>query len=120
LYADWALGVCDWAAMALAPRFSASGFLDDVRRYGATYLNYVGKPLAYVLQTPRKPDHPTNPLRVSFGTEASDKDIAEFAERFGCIVWDGFGSTENAVIITRVPETPPGSIGMPYDGVAVY
>ena len=27
-------------------KFSASGFLPDIRRYGATYMNYVGKPLA--------------------------------------------------------------------------
>jgi fatty-acyl-CoA synthase len=36
------------------------------------------------------------------------------------VVWDGFGSTENAVVVTRVPETPPGSIGQPLEGVAVY
>jgi fatty-acyl-CoA synthase len=118
--AGYAVALCGGAAMALAPRFSASGFLSDVRRYGATYANYVGKPLAYVLQTPRKEDDADNPLRVAFGNEASDKDIAEFAERFGCVVWDGFGSTENAVVVTRVPGTPPGSIGMPLEGVAVY
>jgi fatty-acyl-CoA synthase len=117
--AGYAVALCGGASMALA-RFSASGFLSDIRRYGATYLNYVGKPLAYVLQTPRKEDDADNPLRVAFGNEASDRDIAEFAERFGCVVWDGFGSTENAVIVTRVPETPPGSIGMPYEGVTVY
>ncbi|NYJ02503.1 fatty-acyl-CoA synthase [Nocardioides thalensis] len=108
------------ATLALARRFSASGFLADIRHHGATYLNYVGKPLAYVLATPERPDDSDNPLRVAFGNEASDRDIAEFGRRFGCVVWDGFGSTENAVIVTRVPETPPGSIGMPHDGVAVY
>ena len=79
-----------------------TGFLADVRRYGATYMNYVGKPLAYVLATPEQPDDADNPLRVAFGNEASDRDIEEFARRFGCKVVDGFGSTENAVIITRV------------------
>ncbi|KAA1426380.1 fatty-acid--CoA ligase FadD1 [Nocardioides antri] len=108
------------ATLALARRFSASSFLDDIRRYGATYLNYVGKPLAYVLATPERPDDADNPLRVAFGNEATDRDIAEFGRRFGCVVWDGFGSTENAVVVTRVPETPPGSIGMPLEGVAVY
>ena len=32
------------------------GLLDDLRRYGATYMNYVGKPLAYVLATAEQPD----------------------------------------------------------------
>ena len=87
-------------------RFSASRFLSDVRRYGATYLNYVGKPLAYILATPEQPDDADNPLRVAFGNEASDRDIEEFARRFGCHVMDGFGSTENAVIITRAAGHP--------------
>ena len=108
------------ATLALARRFSASGFLADVRHFGATYANYVGKPLAYVLATPERPDDADNPLRFLFGNEASDRDIEEFGRRFGCVVWDGFGSTENAVIVSRVPETPAGSIGLPREGVAVY
>ncbi|MFJ9316481.1 fatty-acid--CoA ligase FadD1 [Pimelobacter simplex] len=117
--AGYAVSAASGAALALA-EFSASSFLDDVRRYGATYLNYVGKPLAYVLATPARPDDADNPLRFAFGNEASDRDIREFAQRFGCSVWDGFGSTESAVIITRTEDTPLGSIGVPFDGVAVY
>jgi fatty-acyl-CoA synthase len=116
--AGWGLGVACGAAMALA-RFSASRFVDDVRQNGATYMNYVGKPLAYVLATPERPDDADNPLRVAFGNEASDKDIEEFARRFGCRVQDGFGSTENAVVVSRVPGTPTGSLGRPLDGVKV-
>ena len=117
--AGWSPAVCAGATIVPA-RFSASGFLDDVRRYGVTYMNYVGKPLAYVLATPERPDDADNTLRVAFGNEASDRDIDEFSRRFGCDVWDGFGSTELAVIITREPGTPPGSIGKGFDGVAIY
>lgn len=117
--AGFAVAAASGAALALA-EFSASRFLDDIRRYGATYLNYVGKPLAYVLATPERPDDADNPLRFAFGNEATDRDIREFSERFGCSVWDGFGSTELAIIITRTDDTPPGSIGVPFDGVAVY
>jgi fatty-acyl-CoA synthase len=117
--AGWAVGVAGGAAVVPA-RFSASRFLDDVRRHGATYANYVGKPLAYVLATEERPDDADNPLRVVFGNEASDRDIAEFSRRFDCAVWDGFGSTENAVVVTRLPDTPPGSIGQGMEGVAVY
>ncbi|MGO4255395.1 fatty-acid--CoA ligase FadD1 [Marmoricola sp. RAF53] len=108
------------AAIALVRKFSASSFLGDVRRFGATYMNYVGKPLAYILATPEQPDDAENPLRVAFGNEASDRDIEQFGRRFGCTVWDGFGSTETAIIITRTEDTPLGSIGVPFDGVAVY
>ena len=117
--AGWAVAASSGAAIAPA-RFSASRFLDDVRTYGATYMNYVGKPLAYVLATPERPDDADNPLRVAFGNEASDRDIEEFARRFGCQVTDGFGSTESAVIVTRAPGTPRGSIGQGMEGVAIY
>lgn len=118
--AGLAPAVCAGATLALARRFSASGFLADVRRFGATYMNYVGKPLAYVLATEEQPDDADNPLRHAFGNEASERDIGEFARRFGCHVTDAFGSTETAIIITRTEDTPRGSIGVPFDGVAVH
>ncbi|MBW0014404.1 fatty-acid--CoA ligase FadD1 [Mycobacterium sp.] len=117
--AAWAPAVVCGAAIVPA-KFSASNFLDDIRRYGATYMNYVGKPLAYILATAEREDDANNPLRVAFGNEANDKDIEEFARRFDVQVEDGFGSTENAVIVIREPGTPAGSIGRGVDGVAVY
>ncbi|WP_445166380.1 fatty-acid--CoA ligase FadD1 [Mycolicibacterium sp. Dal123E01] len=119
LMAGWAVALGAGAAMAPAS-FSASGLLADLRRYGATYMNYVGKPLAYVLATPEQSDDLDNPLRVAFGNEATDRDIDEFGRRFGCAVWDGFGSTEGAVIITREDGCPHGSVGRGYPGVAIY
>ena len=101
-------------------RFSPSRFLDDVRRYRVTYLNYVGKPLALILSTPERPDDADTTLRVAFGNEATDRDIAEFARRFGCRVIDSFGSSEFAVIVVREDGAPPGSIGKPYPGVSIH
>jgi fatty-acyl-CoA synthase len=119
LLAGWSVAVGSGAAMVPAT-FSASGLLPDLRRYGATYMNYVGKPLAYVLATPEQPDDHDNPLRVAFGNEASERDIAEFSRRFDCTVWDGFGSTEGAIIITREDGCPPGSLGRGFPGVGIY
>jgi len=117
--AGWSVAVATAAAMAPAT-FSASGLIEDLRRYSVTYMNYVGKPLAYVLATPERPDDIHNPLRVAFGNEATDRDIENFSRRFGCMVWDGFGSTEGAVIVTREDGTPPGSVGKGFPGVAVF
>ena len=119
IMAGWAVGLAAGATIALARRFSASGFLSDVRRHGATYANYVGKPLAYVLATPEQPDDADNPLRLMFGNEANERDIAEFGRRFGCFVVDSYSSTENAVIVQRQPDMPPGSLGRPLEGVSV-
>ena len=100
----------------LRRRFSASGFLPDVRKYGVTFFNYVGKPLTYVLATPPQPDDADNPLRIAFGNEAAPLDIDRFAERFGCIVVDGYGSTEGGINMSKTDDTPPGSLGMPIVG----
>ncbi|MGH7819885.1 MAG: AMP-binding enzyme, partial [Candidatus Binatia bacterium] len=94
-------------------------FLADVRRYGVTYFNYTGKPLSYILTTPRRPDDADNPLRVCYGNEASGRIAAEFAERFGCRVIDGFGASEGGFGFPRSPDDPPGSVGRPPENVKV-
>jgi fatty-acyl-CoA synthase len=111
LMACWAPVLAGGATLALRRRFSASGFLADVRRFEASYANYVGKPLAYILATPERPDDADNPLRLVFGNEGAHTDIDRFAARFGCAVIDGYGSTEGVIALTRVPGLPPGALG---------
>jgi fatty-acyl-CoA synthase len=68
LLAGWSVALSSGAAMVPAD-FSASGLLADLRRYGVTYLNYVGKPLAYVLATPEGRDDRDN---LSVGCNADN------------------------------------------------
>ncbi len=119
LMTSWGPALAGAAATALRRKFSASGFLPDVRRYGATYFNYVGKPLSYILATPERPDDADNTLRRVFGNEAAPQDIDRFARRFGCTVDDGFGSTEGGVSVSRVEGMPPGSLGVGAPGVKI-
>ncbi len=112
LFTAWAPSVVSGAAVALRRTFSASGFLPDVRRFNATYFNYVGKPLAYVLATPELPDDADNPLVRGYGNEAAESDLARFAERFGCRLSDGYGQTETGASIIRVPGMPQGALGV--------
>jgi len=105
------------ARLGLIRKFSKSQFLPDLRRYGVTYFNYTGKPLSYILTTARQPDDADNPLRVCYGNEASHRIAAEFAERYGCRVIDGFGASEGGFGIARSPDDPPGSVGLPPDNV---
>jgi fatty-acyl-CoA synthase len=111
--------VATGATAAFRRRFSASGFLPDVRKFGATFFNYVGKPLSYVLATPELPDDADNPLWHVFGNEAADLDIDRFAKRFGCRVQDGYGSTEGGANISRVEGMPKGALGLGPDGTAI-
>ncbi len=115
----WGPSLVVGATVALARRFSASGFLADVRRHRATTFTYVGKALAYVLATPPGEDDATTTLRRGFGTEASVADQVEFERRFGCVLTEGYGSSEGGVAISRTPGTPVGSLGRPADGVAI-
>jgi fatty-acyl-CoA synthase len=101
------------ATGVLRRRFSATNFLPDVRRHGVTFFNYVGKPLSYILATPEQPDDADNSLRIAFGNEAAPLDIDRFAQRFGCVVADGYGSTEGGLNMSRTPDTPKGSLGLP-------
>jgi fatty-acyl-CoA synthase len=119
LMAGWAPAVWCGATMVLRRKFSASSFLADVRRYGVTYFNYVGKPLTYILATPERPDDADNPLRLAFGNEGADHDLERFAKRFGCEVLDSYGSTEGAVSISRVPGTPSGALGVGAPGTVI-
>ena len=105
------------ATIALRPRFSASSFLDDVRAFGATTFTYVGKAIAYLLATEERPDDAENTLTRAFGTEASSADRHRFAERFGCRLVEGYGSSEGGVNIVATPETPAGALGPAPAGV---
>ncbi|MES9536189.1 AMP-binding protein [Actinomadura sp. NPDC000600] len=119
LMAGIAPAVAAGGRIVLRRRFSASGFLPDVRRYGVTFFNYVGKPLSYILAVPEKPDDADNPLRIAFGNEAAQRDIDAFARRFGCTVIDSYGSSEGEIRLNRVPGTPPGSLGVAEAGTVV-
>jgi len=107
------------ASVGLARRFSASRFLDDVRRYGVTWFNYTGKPLAYLLATPEKPDDADNPLRLAYGNEGSPHVVEAVAKRFGVAVVDVFGSTEGGIALDRSGGVPRGSVGKLRQGIKV-
>ncbi|MGP0032399.1 MAG: AMP-binding protein [Acidimicrobiales bacterium] len=116
LMALWGPALMVGAAIAVRPRFSASAFMDDVRRFGATKFSYVGKAIAYILATPERPDDAENTLRSAFGTEASLRDRDRFRRRFGCYLIEGYGQSEGGASINPVLGMPPGALGKPVDG----
>ncbi|GAA2093762.1 AMP-binding protein [Actinomadura alba] len=117
--AAYAPALAAGARLVLRRRFSASSLLSDVRQYGCTYVHYVGKALSYVLGTPESADDSDNPLRVAFGNEAAPLEQKAFAERFGCVVVDAYGSTETAISVSPDPSGPPGALGRLPEGVKV-
>ncbi|MEU3936188.1 long-chain-fatty-acid--CoA ligase [Streptomyces sp. NPDC029044] len=117
--ADWAPALVTGATVALRHRFSASGFLPDVRRYGATYFTYVGRAIQYVLATGPRPDDRDHTLRLGFGTEAGAVDAAAFERRFGVRLVEGYGSSEGGAAVQWSPGTPTGAVGRAAPGLVV-
>ena len=117
--ADWAPALAAGAGVALRRRFSASGFLADVRRYRATYFTYVGRAVQYLLATPERDDDRDNPLRMGFGTEAGAVDAAAFERRFGVRLVEGYGSSEGGAAVQWSPGTPSGAVGRAGPGLVV-
>ena len=119
LFAGFSPVVYVGGALALRRRFSASGFLPDIRKFKATYFNYVGKPLTYILATPESPDDKDHTLRSVFGNEGAERDLKRFSDRFGVPVQDNYGSTESGASVQRVPEQPKGALGRGPEGTVV-
>ncbi|MEV5647305.1 AMP-binding protein [Nocardia sp. NPDC052254] len=113
LMALWAPALANGATVCLPRKFSASGFLPDVRFFGATFFTYVGKALSYLMATPERPDDIDNTLVRGFGTEASPEDKVEFVRRFGAELFEGYGSSEGAGSVRAAPDMPPGAMGRP-------
>ncbi|MCW2941516.1 MAG: AMP-dependent synthetase and ligase [Actinomycetia bacterium] len=119
IMAAYAPALAAGATLVLRRRFSASGLLPDLRRYGVTYLQYVGKALSYALASDERPDDKDNPLKIAFGNEAAPLEQKAFGERFGCFVIDAYGSTETAIAVSPDPMDPPGALGKLTEGVKI-
>jgi fatty-acyl-CoA synthase len=96
--------------LVLRDRFSAGGWLDDIRSNGVTFTATVGRALGYILATPPTSHDRDHRLRAVLAPEASPRDTTEFGERFGVRVVSGYGSSEGG--ITLMPAGKPGSLGI--------
>jgi fatty-acyl-CoA synthase len=45
--------------------------------------------------------------------------VERFAQRFGCIATDAYGSTEGGAVVSRTPDTPAGALGRAPEGTVV-
>jgi acyl-CoA synthetase (AMP-forming)/AMP-acid ligase II len=112
-------------SLGVRERFSASQFVPDVRRYGATFWNYVGEPVHYVLSwldrqyggdeeriRAEVARHPENKLRWALGNGAAAPDIERFIDWLGLEdMFELYGSTEAAISTFRKKGDPRGSVG---------
>ena len=83
------------AGLVLLPRFSASRFIDDARRHGATEFNAIGAMLEILMRQPERDDDADNPLRLAYAGPAPPRARhLEIEERFGLRIVSGYAMSE--------------------------
>jgi crotonobetaine/carnitine-CoA ligase len=85
-------------SIAIAERFSASGFWNDIRRYNATAVFVIYTVVPILLKQPEREDDSNNPLRVCCTIGFAPSTVDTFQKRFGVNMLDMFGSTEQGGI----------------------
>jgi crotonobetaine/carnitine-CoA ligase len=100
--------------LLLVPKFSASRFLSDARRLGATQFNAVGAIIHILLKSEARPDDRDSPLRVAYTALAlPEAQHRAFEERFGLSMRVGYGMSETTFGTVWPDGQPPryGTMG---------
>ncbi|WP_162570088.1 AMP-binding protein [Variovorax sp. SRS16] len=98
----------------LLPRFSATTFWDDVRKYGCTCTMLLGAMANFLYRQPPRADDADHPLRGVVMVPVMAQ-LEEFIKRFGIeAVCTGYGLTEGSTVL-RAPigMAQPGKVGWP-------
>lgn len=97
---------------ALGESFSASGFWDEVREFGATVFDYMGATLTMLWKAPQRATDDDNPVRLAWGVPLPDF-AGDFERRFGLRLVEAYGLTDAGVPVYQPLDEPrrPGSCG---------
>ena len=107
----WAVALGCRGSLVLRRKFSASQFLPDVRRYGATMRTTSASRCPTCSPHPSVRTTRTTRCGPSTATRARRATSSGSRRRFDTVSMDGFGSTEGGIAIGRTPDTPPGALG---------
>ncbi|HEY3799558.1 MAG TPA: long-chain-acyl-CoA synthetase [Caulobacteraceae bacterium] len=99
------------ASVAIAEKFSASRFWDDIRRWDCTLFQYIGELCRYLLAAPTHPLERAHRLRMVCGNGLSGEVWEAFQMRFAIPrVLEFYAATEGTFSLYNV-EGKPGAIG---------
>jgi long-chain acyl-CoA synthetase len=112
------------ATAVLVERFHPVETLRLVERHGVTVLFGVPQTYAAWLAAARDQDFDLSSVRlaVSGAAPLPEEVLVAFRERFGCVIWEGYGLTETAPVVTTnalAEAAKGGSIGLPLPGVEI-
>jgi len=97
-----------WAdcALAVSPRFSASGFWDEIRATGATQFNALGAMTNIILKAPASPRDREHRVRQAMIVPLSPQTYREVSTRFGVQVTSLYAMTETFAVTMFTPDDP--------------
>jgi crotonobetaine/carnitine-CoA ligase len=105
------------ATLVVEPRFSATGFMPALARHNATVTYVLGAMVPMLLAQPPADADRAHRVRIALAPAVPAQFHAEFTERFGFGLLDGYGSTEtNCIMGAPLPEQRPGLMGRVLDG----
>lgn len=92
------------ATLVMTEQFSASRYMEQVRRYGVTTSSLVGATVRMLLNQPEHELDRTNKLRlIAFAIPISDEEWSQFERRFNVRLCDLWGMTETLGATTINP-----------------
>ncbi len=105
------------ARAAIVRRFTASGWLSDIRKFRATLTNGLGVMPEFVFRQPATPEDRDHSLRAMMAVPIAAEWGPDFEQRFGVKLVQGFGLTETNIVCYTGLEDPlePGCCGRVLD-----
>ena len=99
------------AALAVALRFSATTFWDDIRRFGATQFNTLGAMTNILWKLPPSPADHQHKLRLCMTVPVPTEIYQEMQERYHVKITSVYAMTENCPVTMFTPDDPPDKAG---------
>jgi citronellyl-CoA synthetase len=99
----WPPALYSGAAVAMRRKFSASGFLDDVKKFQATHFVYVGEVCRYLMAQPEKAGENKTTLKYIIGNGLRPDIWMAFKRRFGISkIYEFYGAAEGVGVFTNL------------------
>lgn len=99
----WPPALYNGAAIALRRKFSASGFLDDVKKFRVTHFVYVGEVCRYLMSQPDVPGQNRTTLKYIIGNGLRPDIWHAFKKRYGIRkIFEFYGAAEGVGVFTNI------------------
>ena len=100
--------------IALARKFSARMFWEDIRRYHVTLFNTIGSIIPILMKQPEKDTDSKNNVRFVLSAACPAEMWEAFENRFGVTLYEGYGAVDGGGKgILNLGTAPVGSLGKP-------